>query len=229
MTPTFACDAVIFDMDGLMVNTETLYYETFNETLREHGASIPESGYVACVGHPVEDNSRDAVKRFGLDVAPEAFCRAWMDRFDRAISDPGRVRPMPGFLVLLAHVREKGYRLGIASSTSRPRMMRTLRNGLMAHLNGPETLEDIFGAIFSGSDVTHTKPAPDIYLLTAQRLRVPPARCLALEDSATGIRAARAAGMFAIAVPHVFTEHQDHSPAHIRVSSLADVIRDGLI
>jgi len=223
------CDAVIFDMDGLMVNTEELYYHTFNETLQEHGASIPESGYVVCVGHPIEDNSRHAVEHFRLGVDPEIFCQTWMDRFDRAISDPRRVRPMPGFLDLLAHVRQKGYILGIASSTSRPRLMRTLQNGLLAHLNGSGTLEDIFSAILSGSDVARTKPFPDIYLLAAQRLGVPPARCMALEDSESGVRAARAAGVTVIAVPHVFTQRQDHSSAHLRVSSLGDVIRDGLL
>jgi HAD superfamily hydrolase (TIGR01509 family) len=222
-----AYDAILFDMDGLMVNTEELYYHTFNEILREHGASIPESGYVVCVGHPIEDNSRHAVEHFRLSVAPETFCQTWMDRFDRAISDPVRVRPMPGFLDLLAHVRKKGYPLGIASSTSRPRLTVTLTNGVLAHLKGRETLDEIFEVILSGSDVARTKPFPDIYLLAAERLRVPPARCLAFEDSESGVKAARAAGMTVIAVPHVFTEHQDHSSAHVRLTCLSDALKDG--
>lgn len=222
-------DAVIFDMDGLMVNTEELYYRTFNETLRDHGASLPQSGYVVCVGHPVEDNSRYAVEHYRLDATPETFCKTWLDRFDRAISDPAQVGMMPGFQDLLAHVRQRGYRLGIASSTSRPRMMTTLQNGVLAHLKGPETLDEIFEVIVAGSDVARTKPFPDIYLLAAERLGLPPARCLALEDSESGVRAARAAGVFVIAVPHAFTAHQDHSAADVRLACLEDVIRDGLL
>jgi beta-phosphoglucomutase-like phosphatase (HAD superfamily) len=222
-------DAVIFDMDGLMVNTEDLYCRTFNEALDRFGAPPARDHYTVCVGHPVEDNSRYAVEHYRLNTSPETFCRTWLDRFDQAIADPAQVGMMPGFPDLLAHVRKKGYRLGVASSTSRPRLMTTLTNGVLAHLDGLETLDDIFDTIVSGSDVARTKPFPDIYLLAAERLRVPPARCLALEDSESGAKAARAAGLFVIAVPHVFTAHQDHSFADVRVTCLKDVIKKGLL
>lgn len=222
-------DAVIFDMDGLMVNTEDLYYETFNETLQHHGASIPPTGYVVHVGHPVEENSRHAVEHFRLPVAPEAFCRTWLDRFDRAISDPARVHPMPGFPGLLRHVRDRGYRLGVASSTARPRLTLTLRNGLLAHLEDAPALDDLFEVVLSGSDVARTKPFPDIYLLAAERLNLPPSRCIAFEDSGSGVRAARTAGLTVVAVPNAFTAHQDHTPAHHRLTCLADAMEEGLL
>ncbi len=222
-------DAVIFDMDGLMVNTEELYHRTFDETLDHFNAPPARDPYTACVGHPVEDNSRYAVERYRLDTTPETFCDIWLDRFDQAISDPARVRMMPGFQDLLAHVRRRGYRLSVASSTSRPRLLVTLTNGVLAHLNGPTKLEDLFEVIVSGSDVARTKPFPDIYLLAAERLGLPPARCLALEDSESGVKAARAAGVFVIAVPHAFTAHQDHSAAHARVTCLEDVIKGGYV
>ena len=222
-------DAVIFDMDGLMFNTEELYYRTFNDTLDHYGASLTRPPYTVCVGHPVEDNSRYAVEHYQLDTTPETFCKTWMDRFDRAISDPEQIEMMPGFQDLLRHVRRRGYRLGIATSTQRPRMMVTLKNGLLAHLNEPRDLSDIFDVVLSGSDVTQTKPAPDIYLLAAERLRVPPARCLVFEDSESGVRAAKAAGMTVIAVPNVFTAHQDHSAADVRLTCLADAVKDGYL
>jgi HAD superfamily hydrolase (TIGR01509 family) len=218
-------DAVLFDMDGLMVNTEELYQRTFDETLDHFHAPAGRDPYTACVGHPVEDNSRYAVERYHLATTPETFCDVWLGRFDQAISDPAQVRMMPGFQDLLAHVQRRGYRLGVASSTSRPRLMVTLTNGVLAHLNGPKRLEDLFEVIVSGSDVARTKPFPDIYLLAAERLGLPPARCLALEDSESGVKAARAAGAFVIAVPHIFTAHQDHSAAHARVSSLQEVMK----
>jgi HAD superfamily hydrolase (TIGR01509 family) len=181
------------------------------------------------VGYPVEDNSRYAVEHYQLDTTPETFCKTWMDRFDRAISDPEQIEMMPGFQDLLRHVRRRGYRLGIATSTQRPRMMVTLKNGLLAHLNEPRDLSDIFDVVLSGSDVTQTKPAPDIYLLAAERLRVSPARCLVFEDSESGGQAAKAAGMTVIAVPNVFTAHQDHSAADVRLTCLADAVKDGYL
>ncbi len=222
-------DAVIFDMDGLMVNTEDLYYETFNETLKDHGVSIPPTGYIVHVGHPIEENSRHAVDHFRLPAAPEAFCRTWMDRFDLAISDPARVHPMPGFLALLSHLRGRNYRLGLASSTARPRMTATLQNGLLAHLNGVAALSDLFEVILSGSDVARTKPFPDIYLLAAERLGLAPARCIAFEDSASGVRAAKAAGLTVVAVPNTFTAHQDHTPADFLLPGLADAMGEGFL
>lgn len=222
-------DAVLFDMDGLMVNTEELYHRTFDETLDRFNAPPARDPYTACVGHPVEDNSRYAVERYRLDTDPETFCEVWLGRFDQAISDPAQVGMMPGFQDLLAYVQKRGYRLGVASSTSRPRLLVTLTNGVLAHLNGLKSLEDLFEVIVSGSDVARTKPFPDIYLLAAERLGLPPARCLALEDSESGVKAARAAGMFVIAVPHAFTAHQDHSAAHVRLACLEDVIKCGYL
>ena len=103
-------------------------------------------------------------------------------------------------------------------------MLKTLRNGLLVRLRDVDDLGDIFSAILSGSDVVHTKPAPEIYLLTAERLGMSPARCVAFEDSEAGVRSAKAAGMTVIAVPNFFTAHQDHSAADVVLSGLEDVL-----
>lgn len=217
-------EAVIFDVDGLIVDSEALYCETFNETLGDYGASMSPQDYTVCVGHPVEENCEYAVAHYRLNVTPERFCEIWMDRFEAAISDPERVRLMPGFMDLLDYVRGKGYRLGIASSTARPRMLKTLRNGLLCRLDGVPDLDEVFETVLSGSDVARLKPAPDIYLLAAERLGAEPGRCVVFEDSEAGVRAAKAAGMAAIAVPHFFTAHQDHSAADAILSKLTDAI-----
>ena len=111
--------AVIFDMDGLIVDTENIYYNTYNQTLNELGIDIPREGYVPCVGHPVESNSADAVEHYDLPIRPEDFHEAWMTRFETAISNPDQIDLMPGFLDLLSHLKNKHYKLGIASSTPR--------------------------------------------------------------------------------------------------------------
>lgn len=216
-------EAVIFDVDGLIVDSEALYCETFSETLGDYGAAMSREDYTVCVGHPVADNCVYAVDRYKLDTKPEAFNKVWMGRFEVAISDPERVVLMPGFIGLLEGLRKQTLKLGIASSTERPRMEKTLRNGLLTRLNDEQDLNEIFGAILSGSDVKQVKPDPEIYLKAAKCLGVKPVKCVVFEDSEAGIRSAKAAGMTAVAVPNFFTSHQDHSMADEIVESLEEI------
>jgi HAD superfamily hydrolase (TIGR01549 family) len=221
--PEPSYQAVIFDMDGLIVDTENIYYNAYNQTLNDLGVNIPREGYVRCVGHPVENNSADAVKLYDLPIRPEDFLESWMKRFESAIEDPKQIELMPGFLDLLAHLRKQNFKLGIASSTPRHRMQTTLRNGVLPHLN-VTSLDEIFGAIYSGSDVTNTKPDPEIYLKAAAKLEVEPKLCMVFEDSVAGIQSAKAAGMTAMAVPNFFTAHHDHSEADRILKSLTEAI-----
>jgi beta-phosphoglucomutase len=214
--------AIIFDVDGLIVDSEELYSRTYIETLEDFGKTIAREDYTAAVGIPVEVNAEHAVKHFRLNTTPEAYCEAWMDRFEEAISMPGGIDLMPGILELLNHIKGR-YPLGIASSTKRPRMTTTLTNGLLPHLD-VDNLDEMFSTILSGSDVVHTKPAPDIYLLAAEQLGVDPKKCVVFEDSQAGVIAAKSARMTAIAVPNFFTAHQDHSKADRILDSLAEAI-----
>jgi len=218
-----AYQAIIFDMDGLIVDTENIYYNTYNQTLNDLGVDIPKEGYIPCVGNPVFDNSVEAVKLYDLPIRPEDFLESWMKRFENAIGDPKQIELMPGFLDLLAYLRQKKYKLGIASSTPRHRMQTTLKNGVLPHLD-VASLDEIFGAFFSGSDVTHTKPDPEIYLKAAAKLEVEPKSCMVFEDSVAGIQSAKAAGMTAIAVPNFFTAHHDHSEADKIINSLSEAL-----
>ena len=143
-----------------------------------------------------------------------------MTRFENAIADPDQIDLMPGFLDLLSHLQNKHYKLGIASSTPRQRMQTTLQNGVLPHINA-NALHDIFGAIFSGSDVTCTKPDPEIYLKTAAKLNVPPETCVVFEDSEAGVQSGKAAGMTVFAIPNFFTAHQNHDAAD-RIFSCLD-------
>ncbi|MCE2439104.1 MAG: HAD family phosphatase [Candidatus Latescibacteria bacterium] len=218
-------EAVIFDVDGVIVDSESVYCETFNTTLGNYGARMSREDYAVCVGHPVEDNSAYAVERYGLDVAPAAFREIWMDRFEKAISNPDRVLPMPEILELMAHVRARGYPLAVASSTQRNRMMKTLNSGLLSRLDGVDRLSDVFDVMLSGSDVERLKPAPDIYLLAAGKLNVGPDRCAVIEDSEAGVKAGKAAGMTVFAAPNFFTARQRHDEADFTLGGLAEAIR----
>jgi len=221
--------ALLFDVDGLLVDTEEIYYGTFNETLVAHGAGLVREGYAPYVGHPVEDNSRSAAAQYALSVSAEAFCGEWMGRFEDTLADPAQIHLMPGVLEVVTHVRTRGYRLGLVSSTPKERMLTTVRNGLLSRLDGVASLEEVFSAILSRSDVVNPKPAPEAYLLAAQRLGVAPEQCAVFEDSEPGVRAGKAAGMFVFAVPNCYTSHQDHSAADVTLGSLAEILTEGYL
>lgn len=218
-------EAVIFDVDGVIVDSETVYCETFNATLGDYGAGMSRADYAVCVGHPVEENSAYAVERYGLNVTPAAFREIWMDRFERAITNPDRVSLMPEILELVAHVRIRGYPLAVASSTQRDRMMKTLNSGLLSRMEGVHDLGEVFDVMLSGSDVKRLKPAPDIYLMAAMNLNVKPARCAVIEDSEAGVKAGKAAGMTVFAVPNFFTARQRHDEADFILGGLSEAKR----
>lgn len=218
-------DAVIFDVDGVIVDSEAVYCETFNATLGDYGVGMSREDYAVCVGHPVEENSGYAVERYGLDVTPAAFREIWMERFERAISNPDRVSLMPEILELVAHVRTRGYPLAVASSTQRDRMMKTLNCGLLSRMAGVHDLDEVFDVMLSGSDVERLKPAPDIYLMVACKMNVEPNRCAVIEDSEAGVKAGKAAGMTVFAVPNFFTARQQHDEADFILGGLSEAMR----
>lgn len=208
-------EAVIFDMDGLLVDTETCDFESWRELHEAHGLelALPDYCYSA-----------------GLYGSWEAMYEALGERCGRspdelhAIRDPrfrelvaARLKPSQELLHLLGWLREHGVKRGIASSSD---------SDWVAYLVDGLGLRGEFQAIATGHDVAQRKPAPDVYLLAAERLGVAPTRCVALEDSSHGIAAARAAGMRAIAIPNSVSIHQDLSLAHAQVEHFGEVTPD---
>jgi len=131
------------------------------------------------------------------------------------ISDARNIALMPGARELLDVLHTRGLRLGIASSSPRVQVEAILRG---------KGLAPLFHSIVTGSDVTQLKPAPEIYVRACKLLQTDASRCVALEDSASGAQAARAAGVRVIVVPNRYTQHQDLSHADARVENLAQVL-----
>lgn len=205
-------EAVIFDMDGLLVDTETCDYEAWRELHEAHGVelTLPEYCYSAGLYGSWEAMYEALGARSGR--TPEELHATRDPRFRELVEE--RLRPSTELLALLERLREHGIKRGIASSSDSD-WVEYLVEGL--------GLRTEFQAIATGHDVVHRKPAPDVYLLAAERLGVEPGRCVALEDSSHGIEAARAAGMRAIAIPNSVSVHQDLSQAHARVEHFGEV------
>lgn len=185
----FTPDAVIFDMDGLMLDSERASLRSWSRAARELGLEIEDEHWLRLVGH-----SADACQAILRERLAPAQVQALLARaqvlYHQQVQAGVPLRPGIGELLQL--LQAHGVPCGVATSTHRPLAPRKLE---MAGLLG------YFKAITAGNDVAHPKPAPDIYLLAAQRMGVPAARCLALEDSPAGVSAALAAGMTVIQVP----------------------------
>lgn len=202
--------AVIFDLDGLLADTECLHCRAYQMALLEHGVQLRDWDYAE---HWVRYGKgiADWIAMRGLELDPHALrLRKAQHYLDLLRSS---LHPMEGALDLLEllHGRTK---LALASSSYRDAI-----DGVLAGLG----IRHFFKVIVSGLDVAYVKPAPDIFLKAARDLGVEPERCVVLEDAEKGVIAARLAGMRCIAVPNDYTRHHDFSQATTICSSLKEI------
>jgi HAD superfamily hydrolase (TIGR01509 family) len=182
--------AVIFDMDGLLFDSETLYQEAVLLAATEHGCEVAADFFARTVGLPWTQSRALLISQFGDGFAVDEFQAAWVRHF--WVIAETRLALKPGAVELLDLLDRLRLPRAIATSSSRT----TVERHLSAH-----GLLDRFDAIVAHGDYDTGKPAPDPFLRAAERLGADPARCLALEDSHNGVRAAAAAGMMTIMVP----------------------------
>ncbi len=179
--------AVIFDLDGVLWDGEPLYHEAFNVVLVPYGHRLGEDDYRQIIGHSVEHCWDWVRQRFHLTEPRDRLLHAYDEAVLRLLERPAE--PLPGVRPLVNELRRLGVPIAVASASLRSWVDATLR-GLGLH--------DSFDAVVSASEVDNCKPAPDLFLAAAGRLGVAPGDCLAVEDTAAGITAARAAGMYAV-------------------------------
>ena len=205
--------AVIFDMDGLLLDTETLWHEAEVELFERHGATFTWDDKMAVIGTSYDFTARYFAERLGRPLEEGgALVDEMIELMHQRVQR--QVDARPGARELVDGLRRlDGVRLGLASNS--PRF-------LVDDALATADLTDAFDAVVTSSDVEHSKPAPDIYLLACERLGVDPSAALALEDSASGVAAAKAAGLTCIAVPQ-FAE-TDVSAADRVVDSLEDLL-----
>jgi HAD superfamily hydrolase (TIGR01509 family) len=201
---------VIFDLDGLLTDTERLHCRAYRQTLAEVGVTLTEKEYAE---HWIRRGLgiADFVRARGLDFLPDELRRRKSQLYEVLLDTHLQFRP--GALGLLQRLRGRK-RMALASSARSDAVQ-----GVLKRLN----IGRYFMVIATGADVARLKPHPDIFLHVAQRLRVSASECLVLEDAEKGVLAARAAGMKVIAVPQPLTQDNDFSKATRVLRSLEDV------
>lgn len=237
--------AIVFDLDGLLVDSEPVQAEAFNEVLGRRGHRLQDEDFIELVGYSTYDNWATLRRRFSLPETAEELLIEKDVAYHALLAT--FLRPMPGAIDLVRALAQAEVPMAVASSSPRRDVLLSLQAvGLIprpcdeggrvspvpssaAAKTAPECSRSSardFGSfehIVTADDVERTKPAPDLYLEAARRLGRQPRRCVALEDTGAGLEAACAAGMPCVAVPHRYTTGHDFSRAARIIESLADL------
>ena len=202
-------NGIIFDMDGLMVDSEPMQFRAINDALVPFGVKVEEPEFIDMVGRKAIENFRTIVQEYKLPISAEELNRKKTEAYLQRIKTELEV--MPGFFAVLEMFERAGFTTAIASSSPKRDILEVL---------DILSLTDRFGVIASGDEVKHGKPDPAIFLNALERLEGEAAQYLVLEDTAHGVNAAKAAGMYCIAVPNYYTRTQDFIRADRVLDSL---------
>ncbi|MFN4193222.1 MAG: HAD-IA family hydrolase [Tabrizicola sp.] len=215
-------EALIFDVDGTLSETEELHREAFNRTFAARGLDwhwtrddyrrlLTTTGGKERIARHIRECGADPTR---FDIP--AMHRDKTDRYTALMSEGG-VTLRPGIAELIAAARAAGLRLAVATTTSRPNV-----EALTQAAFG-QPAERVFDVLACGDEVAAKKPAPDVYLLALDRLGLTPDAAVALEDSSNGLRAARAAGLACVVSPSTYTDGEDFAGAAAVVAEFAEI------
>jgi len=205
---------LIFDFDGLILDTELPDYHAWQEVYKSYGVSLPLAKWGEIIGGNAESNFEPHEYLEALVGMPVDREQIWVARRKSYLNHLENQPILPGVMDYLDEARQRGLKLAVASSSP--------ENWVDGHLTRLG-LQSFFDVVVTADDVAQTKPSPELFLLAAQKLGVDPAELIVLEDSPNGIKAAKRAHMFAVVVPNSVTEQLDLSAADLRLNSLAEM------
>ena len=205
MPRTTTIKAVVFDLDGLMFNTEDIFELTGQELMRRRGLVFTDEIRVRMMGRRAHEAFEILVAMTGLTETPESLLEESKVLFEELL--PEHLAPMPGLFEVLTCIEDNLLPKGVATSSSRRYLTGLLEQFDLSHR---------FLMTLTAEDVTQGKPHPEIYLTAAERLQVQPQEMLVFEDSQTGTRAATEANAVVVSVPHRHSrDHEFDGAAYV--------------
>jgi len=205
--------AVLFDMDGVLLDSEPLHSQINNEIYRNLGIEVDAPLARGFIGRSSSERWEAIIKHFHLSQSvDELNDLQWRLLIDALYVS--EIRPSKGLKSLLAFLKEHNFRCSVASSSKA-----IFVEAVMDYLDIRSDME----GYTSGDEVKKAKPEPDIFLLAADKLGVPPAECLVVEDSSAGVSAGKSAGMYVVGYDNPTSPGQDLSKADATVRNLSDI------
>lgn len=195
---------LLFDMDGVLLNSESLHFRLWTQIFAERGLAIDFDHYKGCIGSTVAHLMELIWQGYGMDFRGDESLRVRFAQLKEAYIRANGVPAVDGAVETIRALRAQGYRMAVASSS--PQHYIELCTEAMG-------VADCFALLFSGERVRRPKPAPDIFLAVAAQMGVSPAQCTVIEDSFNGSRAAKAAGMVCLGFANPDSGTQDLSVA----------------
>lgn len=204
--------AIIFDLDGTTVDSRAAWVETFRLTAKKFGFDYSENLSRFTRGIGIIKSAKNLTAHYGIPYKSNEFLQTAKHNYKKLFFE--KVTLMPGALDLLIKL-STDYKIALASSS--------LRFVLEANFTKFPQLNKYFGISVAGDEVERTKPSPDIFLLASKKLGVEPKKCLVIEDSPTGVAAAKTAGMKCIGLTDPGPKKQDLSKADKKVQALSEI------
>lgn len=208
--------AVIFDMDGVIINSEPLHHKVEREIVEELGGKLSDEEVASFVGTTDYNMWSKIKKKFNLELSVEELIEMKKERFMKEIDE---IQLVPNFIDFMLSLYKKGYLMAIASSNNR-KIVDTIVNKFQ--------LYKYMKFIISGEEVKRSKPDPEIFLTAAKKMNVTPSDCIVIEDATNGVKAAKAAGMKCIGLKNTDTGKQDLSEADLIIENFNELSLDTL-
>jgi len=207
-------DAIIFDMDGVLIDSERISFKCFQEVFKEHNYKMDEIFYLRLIGRNVKSIKIIMEEEYGTDFPFDTIYKK-KSNLALEITDKNGVIIKPGVHELLDYLNKENYKIAVATSTRRERALQLLEEA---------KIKDKVNYVICGDQVENSKPNPEIFLKAAKGLNVSPEKCIVIEDSDAGITAAHAAKMIGIHVPDMkFLEDDTKELAFKICDNLMDV------
>ncbi|WP_370390999.1 HAD family hydrolase [uncultured Winogradskyella sp.] len=206
--------AVLFDMDGVIVDTEPLHYKAYHRMFNDVGINVSEELYDSFTGQSTLNICRRLVNHFELRNPAEELIRLKRQHFKYLFDNDQDLTLIDGVLDIIKEYYSNGITLVVASSASMPNINRIFNRF---------DLNQYFSGKFSGADLKQSKPHPEIFLKAAAHTGFNKCQCMVIEDSTNGIAAAKAAGIFCVGYKSLHSHGQDYSKADVVISDFNEI------